>query len=265
MDQVINHRFDFSVSGEGDTLVLLHSLLSDRRSFDAIAPRLAERFRVVVPALPGFGESAPVEGGLEGVADRIAELVEAQSAGRGAILLGNGYGAFVALTLASRRPDLVQRLILAGCGARFSDPGRQAFLNMAEAAESGGLEAVADTAMARLFGAEFQAAHPELIQDRRAAFLATDPAVFKAACRALAALDLTDQAAAVAVPTLIVAGDEDRATPATMAEALAALMPRAEFRLLIGCAHVPPLQAPDQFLETIEDGLVATADPVSPR
>src|SRR5580700_8212716 len=86
-------------SGQGPALFLFHSLLSDRASFNAIAPTLSQSFRVIVPELPGFGGSKPVDGGLAGVADRMAQAVqEAAAAGGGeAIVLGNGYGGFVAL------------------------------------------------------------------------------------------------------------------------------------------------------------------------
>ena len=65
-----------SQSGDGPPLVLLHSLLSDRASFDSIVPELSESFRVIVPELPGFGESQAVSGGLAAVADRMAGAVE---------------------------------------------------------------------------------------------------------------------------------------------------------------------------------------------
>ena len=64
-----------AVSGEGPALFLFHSLLSDRASFDAIAPELARSYRVIVPELPGFGGSRAVNGGLAAVADRMAEAV----------------------------------------------------------------------------------------------------------------------------------------------------------------------------------------------
>ena len=44
-------------SGDGPPLLLFHSLLSDRASFDAVAPSLSRSFRVLVPELPGFGQS----------------------------------------------------------------------------------------------------------------------------------------------------------------------------------------------------------------
>ena len=62
-------------AGHGTPLFLLHSLLSDRASFDAIAPNLTRSFRVIVPELPGFGRSQAVIGTLADIADRMAELV----------------------------------------------------------------------------------------------------------------------------------------------------------------------------------------------
>src|ERR1700722_5396203 len=122
-----------AVSGEGPALFLFHSLLSDRASFDAIAPQLSKTHRVIVPELPGFGGSKAVSGGLAAVADRMAEAGRDAAAGDQTIVLGNGYGGFVALQMAIRHPAIASRLILADCGAAFSEPGRGAFPNMAPA------------------------------------------------------------------------------------------------------------------------------------
>lgn len=105
--------------------------------------------------LPGFGESSSLEGGLVDIADRMAQAVRQVSEAEKPIILGNGFGGFVALQMAIRHPDCLDRLILADSGAMFSEPGRQAFRNMAKAALAKGLEAVADTAMRRLFAPEF--------------------------------------------------------------------------------------------------------------
>src|ERR1700743_3342815 len=96
-------------TGRGTPLVLLHSLLSDRASFDAIAPELAKSFRVIVPELPGFARAQAVGGTLADIADRMAEVV--REAGDGAIVLGNGYGGFVALQMAIRHPAIAPRFI----------------------------------------------------------------------------------------------------------------------------------------------------------
>jgi 3-oxoadipate enol-lactonase len=241
-------------SGQGPALFLFHSLLSDRASFDDVVPKLSPSFRVIVPELPGFGASKVAGGGLADVADRMAEVVKDAGSGE-SIVLGNGYGGFVALQMAIRHPGIASRLILADCGAAFSEEGRQAFRNMAAASRAKGLAAITDVAMRRLFAPEFQEKHPDLMRDRREAFLRSDPEVIQTACLALAGLDLRPELGKVRVPVLVLVGEQDEATPPPMSHELAALLPDARLRIIAGCAHVPQLQAPDMFLKAIGDFL----------
>src|SRR5580698_753751 len=123
-----------TIAGVGRSIILFHSLLADRGSFDLIIPSLAKEMRVVVMDLPGFGESSSLEGGLADIADHMAQAVRQVSEAEKPIILGNGFGGFIALQMAIRHPDCLDRLILADSGAMFSEPGRQAFRNMAKAA-----------------------------------------------------------------------------------------------------------------------------------
>ncbi len=243
-----------AVSGEGPALFLFHSLLSDRASFDLIAPELARTHRLVVPELPGFGRSKAVNGGLAAIADRMAEAVS-EAGGSDAIVLGNGYGGFVALQMAIRHPGIATKFILADCGAAFSEAGRQAFRTMAAVSKAKGLAAITDVAMRRLFAPEFQTAHPDLMQGRREAFLKTDPEVLQAACAQLAELDLRPELSKVKMPVLVLVGEHDEATPPPMSHELAAFLPDARLKILAGCAHVPQLQAPQAFLDAVADFL----------
>jgi 3-oxoadipate enol-lactonase len=262
MDRLLaNGTVNAAQTGDGPPLVLFHSLLSDRASFDAVAPDLSRAFRVIVPELPGFGRSHAVAGGLAAVADRMAEAVQDAAGGVAPIVLGNGYGGFVALQMAIRHPSIASRLILADCGAAFSEPGREAFRTMAAVSKAKGLADITDVAMRRLFAPEFQAQHPELMQDRREAFLRTDPDVFRAACEALANLDLRPQLQGVKLPVLVLVGEHDEATPPPMSHELAAGLPDARLKIIPGCAHVPQLQAPKVFLDAIGDFLPVVSTP----
>lgn len=243
------------IAGDGPPLVLFHSLLADRTSFDRVAGLLAARHQVVALDLPGFAGSDPVEGGLDAVAGRVAEAIGLLELGQPPILLGNGYGGFVALLTAIRNPGIASRLVLADCGAAFSEPGRAAFRNMSTVANEKGLAAISDVAMRRLFSPEYQAGHPELIEERRQRFLAMAPATFHQACAALAALDLRPELGAVRVPVLVLAGEFDEATPPAMSQELAQGLPDARLRILPGCAHVPQLQEPALFFLAIAEFL----------
>jgi len=248
---LIATSIDAEVTGDGSPLVLLHSLLADRSSFAHVVGPLSKKFRVMLPALPGFGRSPAVEGGLAAIADRVAASIRVFAAGQPVRLLGNGYGGFLALQVVIRHPGLVDRLVLADAGAAFSEPGREAFRGMARAAAAKGLEAIADTAMRRLFAPDFHAANPDLVAERRCIFLESDPAVIIAACEALAALDLRHALAAVRMPVLAVVGAQDEATPVAMSRQVVAGLPNATLTILEGLAHVPQLQAPQRFLDAV--------------
>lgn len=239
--------------GAGAPMVLFHSLLADDTSFDRIAPALARTHKLVILNLPGFGASDRVDGGLEAVADRVAAALGALNLGQPPVFLGNGYGGFVALMTAIRHPGIASKLVLADCGAAFSEPGRAAFRGMSAGARDKGLAGISDVAMRRLFAPSYQAAHPELIEERRARFVAVDPQTFHAACAALATLDLRDRLAEVKVPALVLVGEHDEATPPAMSSELAAGLPDARLVVLPGCAHVPQLQEPGMFLDAIRD------------
>ena len=244
-------RLGARIGGSGMPIVLFHSLLADQSSFDPVARLLAKTHQVVMLNLPGFGASEAVGSSLETIADHIAGAIEALGLKQNPILLGNGYGGFVALLTAIRHPGLASRLVLADCGAAFSEPGRAAFRGMSAAAKEKGLGAIADVAMRRLFAPEFQQANPALIEERKKRFLAVDPQTFHGACDALATLDIRDQLTSVKVPVLVLVGEQDEATPPPMSRELAAGLPDARLLELPGCAHVPQLQAPEIFMAAI--------------
>lgn len=259
------HRVGARIVGEkapGRTLVMFHSLLADDGSFDLIALPLSLTNPVIVFNLPGFGFSDRVDGGLDAVADRLAAAVRLLALQPAPVLLGNGYGAFLALRIAMRHPDLVDRLVLAGCGAAFSEPGRAAFRAMSAGTQAKGLAGIADIAMRRLFSPEYQVAHPDLIEAMRQRFIGTDDATFHQACAALAALDWRGQLASVTQPVLVMAGEFDEATPQVMARALADELPNARLHILDGCAHVPQLQAPQLFMTAIEHFIGESPSPL---
>ncbi|HZP99518.1 MAG TPA: alpha/beta fold hydrolase [Reyranella sp.] len=246
-----NATLDIVKTGEGRDLVLLHSLLSDRTAFDRIVPSLARQRRVWLVNLPGFGASAPAGPGLEDFADRIAAELPKAGLSREADLLGNGFGGFVSVALAVRHGRLFDRLVLVDTGAAIPPAGKAAFATMAERVESGGMEAVLEIALQRMFPDDFLAANPNIGEERRATLRAANPAHFAAACRALARFDMRDRLAGIRHPTLVVVGLLDTATPPALSYELATGIKGAGLIELPHCGHSPHIQDPDGFLEAI--------------
>src|SRR5687768_2896437 len=114
-------RPDVEAIGNGPPLLLLHSLLSDRTSFARLAGLLAEQRRSILVNLPGFGASPRTEPALAAYAERVLELCDDLSLPPDTEVLGNGFGAFIALAAASRRSESFGRLVLAGSGVRSEE------------------------------------------------------------------------------------------------------------------------------------------------
>lgn len=242
-------RLDVETTGRGPDVVLLHSLLSDRSSFLGLAERLAPERRVSMVNLPGFGTSSPAEP-LRGYADRIAAYCATLGPAKPDVV-GNGLGSFVALTLAAYHGQSIGQIVLLGCAVAFPDQGRATFTALAEKVRRGGMEAVADIAMARMFPEDFIAAHPDVVAERRAVFLRIDPSAFAAAATALATLDLSSDLDRVRNPVLLVVGEKDGATPPALGRDLAARLPDARFAELPGVGHAPHIHALDLLLEQV--------------
>lgn len=248
-----NQTLSLDISGVGKPIVLFHSLLADSSSFAPLSKELEKTHQVISLNLPGFGESSFVGGDLNIIADHIAQGIAALNLSEKPIFLGNGYGGFIALVTGIRHPHLASRLVLADCGAMFSEPGRAAFRGMSATAKEKGLEAIADVAMRRLFAPDFQEKNPALVAERKKLFLQLNTETFHQACAALATLDVRDQLDKVKQPVLVLVGEMDEATPAAMSIALHAGLPNAQLNILSGLAHVPQLQAPLRFMDAIRD------------
>lgn len=107
-------RVHYQELGQGPTLLLLHDVFADHRAWRRVVPRLAERFRVIAPDLPGFGASErPTRYAFtrEAFAETLCDLLAGVGAAR-AHVAGHALGAGVALTLAADHPEIVDRLAL---------------------------------------------------------------------------------------------------------------------------------------------------------
>ncbi len=102
------------VAGEGAPVLLLHGLMTDSYSFRYLIPLLASHYRVIVPDLPGAGQSdAPVDFEMspESIAQMISGLIGALGLDR-PYVVGNSLGGYEALWFASLYPDQLRRLVV---------------------------------------------------------------------------------------------------------------------------------------------------------
>ncbi|HEY1472984.1 MAG TPA: alpha/beta fold hydrolase [Pseudolabrys sp.] len=240
-------------TGQGRDLVVLHSLLSDRHTFDPVLPALAAKHRVTLINLPGFHGSQPTPLALmDAYVATVEDGFQEFGIARDSILIGNGFGGTIALAFAMAHPERIAKLVLSDAAACFPPEGRKQFEIMAAKVAEAGLGSIAEIAAKRVFSPAYLAAHPEAIEERKAVLLDIEPKAFQAACKILQEVDLSVLLHKMQVPTLVVCGEFDQATPPPLNKQIADKVAGCRYVELPGCGHCPPLEQPSQFIAAIK-------------
>ncbi|MEU1039261.1 3-oxoadipate enol-lactonase [Streptomyces sp. NPDC005551] len=241
-------------SGTAPPLLLGPSLGTSTALWDRVAPELSVTHRVIRWDLPGHGGSpASLIGPGATVAD-LAGLVLALADSLGIdrfAYAGVSLGGAVGLHLAVHHPDRVSSLAVICSSAHFN--GAKPWRERAELVRRDGLAQLAATADARWFTPGFTV--PRLVEDHRNA----DPSAYAACCDALAAFDLRDRLASIRVPTLLIAGREDPATPPAQLREIADAVPGSSLTELAGASHLAPAERPEAVLAALRGHLGGAA------
>lgn len=237
--------------GRGRDIVILHSLLTDRDAFQVVASELMSRFRATLLNLPGFHGSARIPGSVSAYERWLEKALDGFGVDRDCILCGNGFGGTVALAFALSNQQRIGKLLLVDVAAGFPEQGKAAFRLMAEKAANEGMGSIAPIAAARVYHPAHVAKNPSVIEERRRVLAEIDPQAFAAACEALIDCNLVPRLGLLDVPTLIVYGALDQATPPALNGIIGKNVRQAQMIEIKECGHCPPLERPTQFLETI--------------
>jgi 3-oxoadipate enol-lactonase/4-carboxymuconolactone decarboxylase len=225
----------------GAPLVMLHSLGTTASVWDAQAEALASSFRVIRPDMRGHGLTSCTDGpySMAQLAADVAGVMDALGIAA-AHLAGISIGGMIAQALAAADPGRVRSLMLVDTAMAI--PPADSWISRAATVRAEGVAVLADAVMARWVTPGFMDA-PEAA-GLRAMLLRTPAEGYAAAAEAVAAADLTSSTSALTLPTLIVVGDQDAATPVASAQALHAVIPGSELVIIEGGAHIPTVEKP---------------------
>ena len=126
---VAGHRWVYAFADDAPVdapiLVMLHGFTGSKENWYPLAERLRGRYRLLVPDLPGWGESerrADADYGYVAQSERVAAFIAEHARGGEVVLLGHSMGGGIAALVAARHPLLVQRVaLLDAAGVRFDD------------------------------------------------------------------------------------------------------------------------------------------------
>jgi pimeloyl-ACP methyl ester carboxylesterase len=257
------------IHGAGTPFVLLHSGGHDRHDFDAITPRLSERFQTVAIDLLGHGESAcvdPARMGARAVCEAAEDAVRALRLPP-ALVMGNSVGGMAALYLAARAPEHVRGLVLVSPSGLVEQTALVRGLCWIQGREW--IRRHTGMAFARSYLVR-RSAHTDAIlarmtdKRRDPRFIAMEAALWRSFGRPES--DLSALAPSIMAPTALVWGRRDPVIRAKVEGARARkLLPHASW-IELDAGHVPFAETPTAFLEAIEPFLrphVAPSDATS--
>jgi 3-oxoadipate enol-lactonase len=229
---------------EGAPVVFANSLGTDFRMWDKLIPLMPQGLRLIRFDKRGHGLSSCPSGPYSmGALVRDAErLIDALSV-RDCVFVGLSVGGLIAQGLAVKRLDQVRAMVLSNTAAKIGTA--QMWADRIAAICAGGMEAIGDATMERWFSKPFRAT-PELSGWRH--MLTRQPVEgYCGVAAAIAGTDFITPTSGLTLPTLVVAGSEDGATPPDLVRETAGLIRGAHFELIRGAGHLPPVEKPAEY------------------
>jgi 3-oxoadipate enol-lactonase len=229
---------------DGPPLVLLCSLGSTAEMWAPQRRELADEYRVITLDTRGHGGS-PVPDGpyrVEDLARDVLETLDDLGVERAAFA-GVSLGGAIAQWIGRYAPERASTLALLCTSARFGDP--DPWVERAATVRDGGTQAVADAVVARWFTDDFAQEQPDTVARMRDLIASTPAEGYAGCCEAISVWDVVDELGAIAVPTLVISGVDDPATPPEHQQLLADGIPGARLESVTGAAHLASFQRPE--------------------
>ncbi len=260
-------RFHYLEVGRGPAVILIHGAGGGAANWYGILGRLSEGRRVLVPDLPGFGLSGPVEA-RRPLGMQVADILDAWLQRLGIEkcgVAGTSFGGLVALRMAQRRESRVERLALidsAGLGREMPMAVRAIGLRVLGPLILRPSRRGTRFALRRFLTAGQPldpAVEPALVEYLHRSAVASDPSILARAHRVFAGIRgqrewLSDtELVSLCQPTLVVWGRRDAFFPAAHAERASRLIPQVRVRWIEAAGHSPNWEAPGEVAEALDD------------
>lgn len=249
------HRIDGDP--DGAPVVFSNALGSDLRIWDKVIARLPRTgLKYIRYDMRGHGQTPVVPppytmGGLVRDAEGLLDVLGVTDA----VFVGLSIGGMVAQGLAAKRLDLVRALVLSNTAARIST--RAIWMQRITEVEAGGLNALAETTLARWFPTAFRKTAEFAIW--RDMMLSTSPEGYIGGAHAIAGSDFYTTTAAMRLPTLGIAGSEDGSTPPDLVRETTNLVPGSRFHLIRKAGHIPCIDAAEDYARVLSEFIATQA------
>ena len=229
-------------SGSATPIVFLHGVGSDKSVWRRQLAHFGQTRRAIAFDYPGYGDSDPAPEGAtrEDYADAIISAMDKLGVDR-AHVCGLSLGGVIAIAMHYAHADRCASLILADTFAVHPE-GRAIYER--SVAGSSDLPAMAEARVDVLLA---QPADPGTRREVVDTMSRIDPAAYRIGAEAVWLANQRNRAEAIRVPTLIICGEEDKATPQVLSHELQSMIPGSRLEMIPRAGHLTNLEKPDAF------------------
>lgn len=247
-----NIEINYEVEGAGPPVMLVHGVGTDLRSWDAVAARLAPRYRIIRLDLCGHGRSSRITTcTLQDFLDDVTAVLDAEGIAK-THLIGFSLGGMIAQAYVLDHPARIDRVAFISAVACRTPEELTRLIGRAKILREQGIAAVVAAAEDRWFTEAFKKANPERVQQRLAELQANDFPSYCAAYQVFAESEVGDRLPAIRHKTLIATGEHDIGSNTRMARYMHQAIPGSTLEILPGLRHSLLIEAPDEVARLIE-------------
>ncbi len=244
----------YTVLGEGPPLVLLHPFPAHHELWLPAAQMLSGRYRLILPDLRGHGDSTVGDGPatMDKHAGDILRICDQERIDRAAFA-GVSIGGYTMFEFWRRFRERVAALALCNTKAQSETPeSRASRLKAADDVLQRGTEPFIESMIPKLFGKTTVATRPDLVEAAKRMMRKMSPTAVNLVQKGMAdRLDSVETLKMLNVPTLILTGDEDVATPLSDAELMHKNIRDAELKLVPRAGHYAIFEQPQAVGTTL--------------
>jgi len=232
--------------GSGAPLVLVHGFLGSSDMWKPQIEFFKEDYRIIVPALPGFGKSSHIKpcDSIQCMAKSVLNFLEKKKI-KSFNLLGHSMGGMIVQEIAKLAGEKILKLICYGTGPTGNIPGR--FETIDESREKLKINGLKNTA--------YRIAKTWFIEGDKAKYFylceeAGKQTTLEAADNGLVAMknwNGFENLKKIKNETLIIWGDHDKAYNFNQVETLKNNILNSDIKIIKGCSHNAHLEKPDEF------------------
>jgi len=232
--------------GAGPVLLLLHGAGDQAGTWNKVAPDLRHGYSLLIPDLAGHGESEPRDGALSigtvlNALEQVCDAVLRPNAT--VVIVGNSFGAWMAMLYAQKHPHRVTRVVLIG-GGPVKGVTQMGLMPQDRAEARRIMDAVLDPSSPRPPGFVLD----DLVRISNSGSISR---LMAAGAEDMAKYLLEDKLASFELPVDLIWGGSDRLVPLDYAKKLQSQLPRCTLTVVERCGHAPQLERPREFTRVL--------------